>query len=292
MRPEGHRRAAALAEPAGAREDDAAQVPRSPGRSACPRSRPTEGARLRVIAGESGGRAAVGPVEGLAVAPKFVDVTLPARHGVPRAGGAGPHGLRVPRSRRRRLRAGAQAVHASRARHLRRGRPRGGAAAGRRRRALPARGRPPARRADRALRAVRDEHARGDRADAGGSPRAAASSARSRTTRDRVRGWASGAPAPSRPPGVRNRPSRPPCRRALSAGDGGGRSAGRIRRPPGSLPQLGKGVGAPGERCVSREPSGRVIVTRWAQRPRHRVRRTSHPLRSSSVSRHMLRRRR
>ena len=35
----------------------------------------TEGARLRVIAGEAaGGR---GPVEGLAVAPKFVDVTLP-----------------------------------------------------------------------------------------------------------------------------------------------------------------------------------------------------------------------
>ena len=35
-----------------------------------------EGARLRVIAGEAGGGKLVGPVEGLAVAPKFVDVTL------------------------------------------------------------------------------------------------------------------------------------------------------------------------------------------------------------------------
>src|SRR6188768_1536477 len=34
-----------------------------------------EGARVRVIAGEAAGRR--GPVEGLAVAPKFVDVTLP-----------------------------------------------------------------------------------------------------------------------------------------------------------------------------------------------------------------------
>ena len=34
-----------------------------------------DGARIRVIAGEAGGL--VGPVEGLAVAPKFVDVTLP-----------------------------------------------------------------------------------------------------------------------------------------------------------------------------------------------------------------------
>src|SRR5690349_13024035 len=45
-----------------------------------------EGARLRVIAGESGGMS--GPVEGLAVAPKFVDVVLPTgaafRDAVPR----------------------------------------------------------------------------------------------------------------------------------------------------------------------------------------------------------------
>jgi redox-sensitive bicupin YhaK (pirin superfamily) len=35
------------------------------------------GARVRVIAGEAAGGRLVGPVEGLAVAPKFVDVTLP-----------------------------------------------------------------------------------------------------------------------------------------------------------------------------------------------------------------------
>jgi quercetin 2,3-dioxygenase len=37
-----------------------------------------EGARVRVIAGEAAGGRLVGPVEGLAVAPKFIDVTLPA----------------------------------------------------------------------------------------------------------------------------------------------------------------------------------------------------------------------
>ena len=37
-----------------------------------------EGASLRVIAGEAAGGRFTGPVEGLAVAPKFVDVTLPA----------------------------------------------------------------------------------------------------------------------------------------------------------------------------------------------------------------------
>ena len=37
-----------------------------------------EGARMRVIAGEAAGGRHVGPVEGLAVAPKFLDVTLPA----------------------------------------------------------------------------------------------------------------------------------------------------------------------------------------------------------------------
>ena len=36
-----------------------------------------EGARLRVIAGEAAGGRLAGPVEGLAVIPKFVDVTLP-----------------------------------------------------------------------------------------------------------------------------------------------------------------------------------------------------------------------
>jgi redox-sensitive bicupin YhaK (pirin superfamily) len=47
-----------------------------------------EGARMRVIAGEAAGGRHVGPVEGLAVAPKFLDVTLPAgaafREAVPR----------------------------------------------------------------------------------------------------------------------------------------------------------------------------------------------------------------
>jgi hypothetical protein len=47
-----------------------------------------EGAILRVIAGEGAGGRCVGPVEGLAVAPKFVDVTLPPgaafREAVPR----------------------------------------------------------------------------------------------------------------------------------------------------------------------------------------------------------------
>ena len=36
------------------------------------------GARARVIAGEAAGGSVMGPVEGLAVAPKFIDVTLPA----------------------------------------------------------------------------------------------------------------------------------------------------------------------------------------------------------------------
>jgi quercetin 2,3-dioxygenase len=36
-----------------------------------------EGATVRVIAGEAAGGRLVGPVEGLAVAPKFIDVTLP-----------------------------------------------------------------------------------------------------------------------------------------------------------------------------------------------------------------------
>jgi hypothetical protein len=37
-----------------------------------------EGARIRVIAGEAAGGRLRGPVEGLALAPKFIDVTLPA----------------------------------------------------------------------------------------------------------------------------------------------------------------------------------------------------------------------
>ena len=37
-----------------------------------------EGARIRVIAGEAGGGRLVGPVDGLSVSPKFMDVTLPA----------------------------------------------------------------------------------------------------------------------------------------------------------------------------------------------------------------------
>jgi quercetin 2,3-dioxygenase len=47
-----------------------------------------DGARIRVIAGEAAAGRLVGPVEGLAVAPKFIDVSLPAgaafREQVPR----------------------------------------------------------------------------------------------------------------------------------------------------------------------------------------------------------------
>ena len=47
-----------------------------------------EGARMRVIAGDAAGGRYVGPVEGLAVSPNFLDVTLPAgatfREAVPR----------------------------------------------------------------------------------------------------------------------------------------------------------------------------------------------------------------
>jgi redox-sensitive bicupin YhaK (pirin superfamily) len=47
-----------------------------------------DGARIRVIAGDADGGRLVGPVEGLAVAPKFIDVILPRgaafREGVPR----------------------------------------------------------------------------------------------------------------------------------------------------------------------------------------------------------------
>lgn len=56
--------------------------------AALPEMATDQGARIRVIAGEAGGGRLAGPVEGLAVAPKFVDVTLPAgttfRERVPR----------------------------------------------------------------------------------------------------------------------------------------------------------------------------------------------------------------
>lgn len=61
------------------RDLDAARLPETP---------TSDGAMIRLIAGESGDGRLVGPVEGLAVAPKFVDVTLPAgggfRDAVPR----------------------------------------------------------------------------------------------------------------------------------------------------------------------------------------------------------------
>jgi redox-sensitive bicupin YhaK (pirin superfamily) len=46
--------------------------------AALPEVEAGEGARIRVIAGEADGGRLTGPVEGLAVAPKFVDVTLPS----------------------------------------------------------------------------------------------------------------------------------------------------------------------------------------------------------------------
>ena len=56
--------------------------------SALPETTTDEGAGVRVIAGEAADGRLVGPVEGLAVAPKFVDVTLPGgtvfRERVPR----------------------------------------------------------------------------------------------------------------------------------------------------------------------------------------------------------------
>jgi redox-sensitive bicupin YhaK (pirin superfamily) len=56
--------------------------------AALPETPTDEGARIRVIAGEAGGGRVAGPVEGLAVAPKFVDVVLAAgaafREAVPR----------------------------------------------------------------------------------------------------------------------------------------------------------------------------------------------------------------
>jgi redox-sensitive bicupin YhaK (pirin superfamily) len=53
-----------------------------------PETATADGARIRVIAGEAAGGRLAGPVEGLAVAPTFIDVTLPPgtafRDAVPR----------------------------------------------------------------------------------------------------------------------------------------------------------------------------------------------------------------
>ena len=109
------------------------------------------GARMRLIAGEGGAGRLRGPVEGLAVAPKFVDVTLPA---------GAAFSERVPRG------------HTASARRGRRHGPRrrrgGSASGGARGPVLPCRG-AAARRADRPARPVRHEHARRDRAGAPGS---------------------------------------------------------------------------------------------------------------------------
>ena len=82
-----------------------------------PETETPEGARLRVIAGDAAG--VTGPVEGLAVDPKFVDVTLPPapRSGI---GDSGAYRLRVSRPRRGRVRAGAQGRPWAGPRHLRR----------------------------------------------------------------------------------------------------------------------------------------------------------------------------
>ena len=63
-----------------------------------------EGARMRVIAGEAAGGRHVGPVEGLAVAPKFLDVTVACGRRLPRGGAPRPYRLRLRRPRRRALR--------------------------------------------------------------------------------------------------------------------------------------------------------------------------------------------
>src|SRR5436853_168884 len=78
-----------------------------------------EGANVRVIAGEASGGRLRGAVEGLAVAPQFLDVTLlpgtAFRETVPR----GPHGVRIRRPRRPPLRAGADRSSWARSRRLR-----------------------------------------------------------------------------------------------------------------------------------------------------------------------------
>ena len=137
-----------------------------------PETAPDGGARARVIAGDAAGGRLAGPVEGLAVAPKFLDVTLPAdatfREAVPRGHTAFAY---VDQGE---VRFGPQrtAARAPSPRHLRRRRPRGGLRRARRR-ALPARGRAPAGRAHRPARPLRDEHPRGDRAGAARSPQRA-----------------------------------------------------------------------------------------------------------------------
>ncbi len=54
-----------------------------------------DGAKIRVIAGEADGGRIVGPVEGLAVAPKFIDVTLPEGATFRESRPAGPHRVRL-----------------------------------------------------------------------------------------------------------------------------------------------------------------------------------------------------
>ncbi len=116
-----------------------------------------EGARLRVIAGEAAEGRLAGPVEGLAVAPKFLDVTLPAggtlRETVPRGHTAFAY---VDRGE---VRFGADGTPA-RAPALGRRRAR--------RRPLPAGGGPATGRTGGPLRSVRHEHAGRDRADTRG----------------------------------------------------------------------------------------------------------------------------
>ena len=118
-----------------------------------------------MIAGESGDGRLVGPVEGLAVAPKFMDVTLPAgatfREPVPRGHTAFAY---VDQGE---VRFGPEQTRASAPALVIFG---DGdlveAAAGSERGPVPAGRRAAAARADRALGPVRHEHARGDRADA------------------------------------------------------------------------------------------------------------------------------
>ena len=77
------------------------------------------GARMRVIAGEGGGGRLRGPVEGLAVAPKFVDVTLPPGAAFSERVPARPHRVRLRGPRRRPLRAEREPGERARPGHLR-----------------------------------------------------------------------------------------------------------------------------------------------------------------------------
>ena len=125
------------------------------------------GARIRVIAGEAGGGRLRGPVEGLAVAPLFVDITLPARRDASRGGHGRAHRLRV-RGRPARCASGAQAVRGPALVVFGDG-DAVEATAGPHGRSLPPRRGPAPPRAHRPLGPVRHEHARRDRADAPGA---------------------------------------------------------------------------------------------------------------------------